>query len=315
MFGSPASGSSEAPLAKIAGPPIIYQARSFDSEQRQAKDSVQRDHADGSISVFSLSTVRVHSGGSITAHVVPFAPPMRRDQAAETADAELGAYDRLMQEHLRLRAALVSDQPAATVSLSAARQLRIVESPARRQYMQCARRALGSSFGRVMAAAPTGSARQQLNEERAKFEQMPKIQTQYVSLLLRLTTLRLAPAAAGELLKPYEAQPRTTASQELLEQIRLYGRSTGVDVDLRAVHTSRVARLCRSVGVKLMTDVTNDRCAIQAIVDTRDGRPILATVNRTLDAPGSTTARRVRFTRLERSTMSSAMPANPCKPN
>lgn len=312
VLGSVAAGSSGSPLASLAAP-LTYQARSFDSEERQAKGSIQLNHADGSISLFSLSAVRVNSGGSITAHVVPVASRAQRQRTA--SESPPGSHERLMREYLVLRAALISDQPPAILRLPAAGQPSIVEGPARRRYMQCARRVLRSSFARIMTAAPTNSARQQLDEERAQFERMPEIPTQDVSLLLKLATVPLPPAAAGELLKSHEAEPRTAGSEELLEHIRLRGRSMGVNVDLRADHTSRIAGLCRLIEVKLVTEVSHDRCAIQAIVDTRDGWPILATVNRTLDAPASTTARQVRFTRLERSAASSARGVNPCNPN
>ena len=146
--------------------------------------------------------------------------------------------------------------------------------------MQCARRVLRSSFARIMTAAPTNSARQQLDEERAQFERMPEIPTQDVSLLLKLATVPLPPAAGGELLNSHEAEPRTAGSEELLEHIRLRGRSMGVNVDLRADHTSRIAGLCRLIEVKLVTEVSHDRCAIQSSTRAMVGQSWLRSIGR-----------------------------------
>lgn len=81
--------------------------------------------------------------------------------------------------------------------------------------------------------------------------------------------------------------------------VRDFGRSVGLQFDLRKGADTPAARLCRTLSIQALTGATEDRCSIGGVLDRRDGWPIAFSATRWLRGPNGTWETRSRnFLRL-----------------
>jgi|GEM_PF-4468644 len=126
------------------------------------------------------------------------------------------------------------------------------------------------------------------------------------SLLLRLANLRLPAATASPFVESVRRSAEAGAWPWRRDRIRT-GSSVALNVDLRADASSDASRICRSVPVEISGAPSSDRCSIEAILDARDGWPIVVQITRTVEtAAGASATHSVDFGRLPGSRGSTA---------
>jgi hypothetical protein len=319
LLAASASAAAAEPRPGVAAAYSSIFGQSSERPTGLADGTVQYGHGHGSYPIVRLRLRSARNGRP----VAEATSPADHDgwalhiQDLGPEDPPRGAWAEAAHAHNRLEAAVSHHRPPTLLELYPGRRVRVTRPAATRRFETCARRLLTASIDRMTALAREPF--EQVSQGRRRVVLEPaSLQPRGARLLLRLLMLPLPTVASG---RWSESQRRLDEGREdddrpsqfawNSDQVRLYGREAGLEVDLMRDRRSPAARICRSLQLERAGAPVADRCTIGGFLDSRDGWPIRISVSRTIEAPRGGASMSVTFRRLA-PLQGFAAPENPC---